>query len=77
MAKPYDMHFAVQSEPQNETYLNDNSTREYRFSNLLPSTQYEMKAFAHNVGGGKGLGSVVTRYTDMISVNGMRKRGIL
>ena len=72
VAKPYDITFAAQNKPQNETYLNDNSTREYCFTDLLPSTQYEMKVFAHNAGGG-GKGNVVTWYTDMVSVNGKIK----
>ena len=70
VAKPYDRTFAAQNEPRDETFLNNNSTREYQFSDLLPSTQYEMKVFAYNAGGGKGDGSVATRFTEMVSVNG-------
>ena len=74
VAKPYDRKFAAENEPFNETYINDTDIGEYQFTNLLPSTQYEMKVFAHNAGGGKGVGGVVTRFTDMVSVDGKRRR---
>ena len=74
VAKPYDRKFAAQSELFNETYLNDTNIGEYQFTNLLPSTHYEMKVFAYNAGGGKGVGSVVTRFTEMVSVDGKRRR---
>ena len=74
MAKPYNRKFAVENEPLNETYLNDTDIGEYQFTNLLPSTQYEMKVFAYSAGGGKGVGSVMTRFTDMVSNYGNRRR---
>ena len=74
VAKPYDNKFTAQNEPFNETYLKDTDIGEYQLSNLLPSTQYEIKVFAYNAEGGKGVGSVLTRFTDMVSVDGKRRR---
>ena len=74
VAKPYDRNVATQIEPVNAIHLNGKDIGEYQFSNLLPSTHYEMEVFAYNAEGGKGVGSVVTRFTDMVSVDGKRRR---